>query len=97
MNPDFGNESSDLTLGNKKYSDYTDKVQSLAEEHNLEKKTFLARKGDILIWHANLLHGGEPITKEGSTRKSMVFHYYTKDAICYHEISERPTLKPPIK
>lgn len=96
MNPDFGNESSGLMLGNKKYSDYTDKVQSLADTHGLQKKTFLAKKGDILIWHANLLHGGEPITKEGSTRKSMVFHYYTKDAICYHEISERPTLKPPL-
>ena len=27
------------------------------------------------------------------TRKSMVFHYYAKDVICYHEITQRPTLK----
>lgn len=93
MNGNFDNVGSKLRLGNKTYGDYEDKIQELIETHNLEKKTFVAQKGDLLIWHANLLHGGEPIKKEGSTRKSMVFHYYAKDVICYHEITQRPTLK----
>ena len=93
-NADYGNAGTKYMLGNKQYSDYTSKIKSLADELGLEKKTFLAKKGDILIWHANLLHGGEPITKQDATRKSMVFHYYTNDAICFHEITERPTLKP---
>ena len=50
------------------------------------------QKGDVLVWHANLIHGGEPQTNPESTRKSMVFHYYAQDAICYHEITQRPSL-----
>ena len=39
----------------------------------LEK--FRAKKGDVLIWHADLVHGGAPITNPQSTRKSLVGHY----------------------
>ncbi|MBB5470755.1 hypothetical protein HDG32_006909 [Paraburkholderia sp. CI2] len=49
------------------------------ERHGLEKKTFSARKGDVLIWHANLLHGGGPIADPSRTRKSLVFHYFSAD------------------
>ena len=59
-----------------------------------EKKIFLAKKGDVLIWHANLFHGGEPHKNPEKTRKSMVLHYYNTDCICYHEISQRPALMP---
>ena len=93
MNRDYGNVGSRFKLGDKKYSDYEDHIEGLIQDEKLDKKQFLARKGDVLIWHANLLHGGEPVLSEGSTRKSMVFHYYTRDSICFHEITQRPTLK----
>ncbi len=93
VNRDYGNVGTSLKLGNKTYSDYEDKIESIIQENKLEKKVFLAKKGDILIWHANLLHGGDPMLDENSTRKSMVFHYYAKEAVCYHEITQRPTLK----
>lgn len=64
------------------------KINSL----DLEKKILKAKKGDILIWHANLLHGGEPHIDKTKSRKSMVFHYYNTDCICYHEITQRPAL-----
>jgi ectoine hydroxylase-related dioxygenase (phytanoyl-CoA dioxygenase family) len=48
------------------------------ESHGLEKTTFFARKGDVLIWHANLLHGGGPIADPTRTRKSLVFHYFSE-------------------
>ena len=54
---------------------------------------FLAKKGDLLVWHANLLHGGEKVVDQNSTRKSMVLHYYANDTVCFHEITQRPTLK----
>jgi ectoine hydroxylase-related dioxygenase (phytanoyl-CoA dioxygenase family) len=94
LNSDFGNAGSKLFLGPKDNSDYEDAVQKEIENHDhLQKQTFHAKKGDVLIWHANLLHGGEPHTNKKLTRKSMVFHYYANDAICYHEITQRPTLK----
>ncbi len=93
MNRDFGNTGSRYKLGRKDYHDYEDHIQSVIEKHKLKKEVFLARKGDLLIWHANLLHGGEPVVKKESSRKSMVFHYYTKDAVCFHEVTQRPSLK----
>lgn len=93
MNKDFQNNDSKLLLGNKTYSDYEDKIAEVVKESGLKKEVFTAKKGDLFIWHANLLHGGEPLIDKNSTRKSMVFHYYAKDAVCYHEITQRPTLK----
>ena len=53
---------------------------------------FLARKGDVFLWHANLMHGGEPHHDKALTRKSMVFHYFSRAHICYREITQRPAL-----
>lgn len=92
LNSDYNTSSSLLTLGTKKYSDYEDVLQAMVDEKHFEAKPFLAKKGDVLIWHANLIHGGAPITNKKSTRKSMVVHYYADDVIKYHEITERPSL-----
>jgi hypothetical protein len=32
----------------------------------------MAKKGDVLIWHADLMHGGTPIQDSRQTRKSLV-------------------------
>jgi phytanoyl-CoA dioxygenase PhyH len=37
--------------------------------------SFLACKGDVLIWHADLAHGGSPVKHPGITRKSLVTHF----------------------
>ncbi len=97
MNEDYGNQGDEFYLGNKSYNEYEEKIEELILENNLDKKVFLAKKGDILIWHANLLHGGNKVNNEGSTRKSMVFHYLADDVICYHETTQRPTLKGKFK
>jgi len=79
-------------LGKKKYSDYEDVLDDVIKNSTYSRKEFHAKKGDVLIWHANLVHGGAPILEKGLTRKSMVVHYYAKDVIKYHEITERPSL-----
>lgn len=48
-----------------------------------EPETFLARKGQALIWCANLLHGGSEQTDPRLTRWSQVTHYYFEDCIYY--------------
>jgi ectoine hydroxylase-related dioxygenase (phytanoyl-CoA dioxygenase family) len=92
LNSDFNEGETMLTLGKKNYTDYEDVLEELVSTKGYEKKEFLAKKGDVFIWHANLVHGGAPIINKASTRKSMVIHYYAKDVIKYHEISERPSL-----
>lgn len=92
MNDSFDHGGSSMMIGNENYANYEAAIKDLIEKKGLEKKQFTAKKGDVLIWHANLLHGGDAITKEGSTRKSMVLHYYTDDVICFHEITQRPAI-----
>ena len=92
LNEDFNEGSTSLRLGRKDYGDYEDRIEATIREKGLEKAVFFARKGDVLIWHANLIHGGMPILDPGLTRKSMVIHYYADEVIKYHEITERPSL-----
>lgn len=46
-------------------------------------ETFLAKKGQALIWAANLLHGGSGQNDRRLTRWSQVTHYYFADCIYY--------------
>ncbi len=39
------------------------------------KKSFLGKAGDVLIWHADLAHGGAAIQNPGHTRRSLVTHF----------------------
>jgi len=40
------------------------------------QQQFLPKRGELLIWHANLLHGGEPVQNRCSRRWSQVNHYF---------------------
>ena len=75
---------------------YEDWVERQISERGLQREVFPARKGDVLIWHGNLLHGGLPHVDMTRTRKSMVVHYFEEGDICYHEISQRPAVVKPI-
>ena len=48
------------------------------QQHGLQSEVFSARKGDVFIWNAQLLHGGSRITEPGRTRRSIVFHYFSE-------------------
>lgn len=62
---------------------YHDAWNALMAEHPSPMETFLARKGQALIWCANLLHGGSPQTDLRRTRWSQVTHYYFDDCVYY--------------
>jgi ectoine hydroxylase-related dioxygenase (phytanoyl-CoA dioxygenase family) len=46
-----------------------------SEVSGLPQERLLARKGDVLIWHADLAHGGARIDDRSSSRLSLVAHY----------------------
>ncbi|OHC90664.1 MAG: phytanoyl-CoA dioxygenase [Sphingomonadales bacterium GWF1_63_6] len=56
---------------------------ALCDVHGAREEVFLARKGQALIWCANLLHGGSPQNDARLTRWSQVTHYYFDDCIYY--------------
>lgn len=92
LNTEYGNEGDWLMTGKKTYGDYETMIAEKVAGTTFEKKVFTAKKGDLFIWHANLLHGGEPHLNRDKTRKSMVLHYFDVNRVCYHEITQRPAL-----
>jgi len=54
---------------------YQSDLDAACGQRGLQKQTFLARKGEILLWHAGLVHGGNPIMDTSLTRRSLVTHY----------------------
>jgi ectoine hydroxylase len=90
MTEDIGDRS--VGPGQPKNARYEDRIRDLIAERGLEPVEFTARRGDVLVWHANLLHGGRGIAREDATRKSLVAHYFAKGVLCYHEVTERPAL-----
>ncbi|EQA97235.1 hypothetical protein L286_23190 [Sphingobium sp. HDIP04] len=57
--------------------------QAMCQAHDAHAETFLASKGQALIWCANLLHGGSRQHNARITRWSQVTHYYFDDCIYY--------------
>ena len=89
MTEDLGERRADEQ---SKEDSYSRRIAELVSDSGIEPVEFYARKGDLLIWHANLLHGGRGIEREGATRKSLVAHYFGEGVLCYHESTERPAL-----
>ncbi len=50
--------------------------RELVDRKGYRADAFLAQKGEVLIWHANLLHGGSPVRNRTLSRWSQVSHYY---------------------
>ncbi|QIY90122.1 phytanoyl-CoA dioxygenase family protein [Chryseobacterium gallinarum] len=92
LNSDYDNEGTAFKIGKKSYKAYEEFLENKVKELGLKKEVFRAQKGDLLIWHANILHGGEPHTDKNKTRKSLVYHFFDENSVCYHEVTQRPAL-----
>jgi ectoine hydroxylase-related dioxygenase (phytanoyl-CoA dioxygenase family) len=94
MSEDLDARSGLLFVAKDKDDEYKRRLIAGVEQATIEPVDFLAEKGDVLIWHANLVHGGNAIARNGATRRSLVAHYFARDVLCYHEVTERPALLP---
>ncbi len=66
---------------------YEPRIAELLQEHGLQPFFFGARKGDVLLWHGNLIHGGSPRERMGSSRRALVCHYFAKGCLTYHDLA----------
>ncbi|MFN8656189.1 MAG: phytanoyl-CoA dioxygenase family protein [Candidatus Obscuribacterales bacterium] len=64
-----------------KYKLYEQSIKSIAQENGFERHKLTLKKGEFLLWSANLLHGGEAIIDSLSTRKSQVTHYHFENVV----------------
>lgn len=72
------------------YGHYEAFVESFIAAQGLERKELTLRKGEALIWAANLFHGGSPIRDRTRTRFSQVTHYYFENCIYYSPLMSDP-------
>src|SRR5580658_7028189 len=73
------------------YRSYEEKyepfIQDLILRNDAQPKYFHARRGDVFIWHANLLHGGSKRRDLQRSRKAVVCHFFVKGAFVYHDLA----------
>jgi hypothetical protein len=58
-------------------------VREVIPAYGLEKENAYLKRGQGLIWAANLLHGGDPIGDPQRTRRSQVTHYFFEGCTNY--------------
>lgn len=62
-------------------------IEREVAERGLERKMMLGRKGDVFIWHCQLLHGGSPILAPEKSRASLVTHYWGSNCVSRKRIT----------
>ncbi len=73
---DWGDGSLTQTSASTKTpGDFAAYLANEIARQNLQRQIFLPRRGDLLIWHGNVLHEGTQVDDPGRTRKSYVTHY----------------------
>jgi phytanoyl-CoA hydroxylase len=73
----FSNGRYNLNLDEKPQC--TEYIEQQLINSGIEPLEFSAKKGDVFIWHAHLLHGGTSINNPSLTRKSLVTHYFCSE------------------
>jgi hypothetical protein len=71
------------TVHDPRYDRYAVFQRTLMKDLGFEKVEFHAKRGDILIWSSNIVHGGLPVIDQSRTRWSQVTHYYFPGCVYY--------------
>ena len=75
--------NANTVIGDPTFKPYETAWKALVHYNQIEPQLFRAKKGQALIWAANLLHGGSKQKEPGFTRWSQVTHYYFEQC-CYY-------------
>lgn len=74
----FGGDSKHwdpMIHGDETHTEWAHWLVRKSEELGLEKKIFRPKRGDVLVWSADLVHGGSPVGDRALSRRSIVGHY----------------------
>jgi ectoine hydroxylase-related dioxygenase (phytanoyl-CoA dioxygenase family) len=56
----------------------------------VSKVTYRPKRGTVLVWHENLLHGGSVRRDKSLSRRSIVSHYFADGAIAFYDSTGLP-------
>jgi hypothetical protein len=79
-NEHIGGELSDVSTTQDKFHRLW---EQLVRTHGIEPERFMPKKGQAIIWTANLLHGGDKQVDKKRTRWSQVTHYFFENCAYY--------------
>jgi hypothetical protein len=74
--PEYNMQDIGLEIGYENYQKYELFIEKKMKESAILPSYGQMKKGQALIWHAKLIHGGSKRRVESSTRHSQVTHYY---------------------
>ncbi len=87
LSGDLGIPRKAFKKGEPVYPIYEATLKTYIDAYGLKPETFLPQKGDVLFWHANLVHGGDRRRDLSHSRKALVCHYFAERAVTYHDLS----------
>jgi len=79
-----------LEAGRQQYADYEAFMENWAKTSGNDPYYGVMKKGQVIFWHANLLHGGSKHTNKKRTRHSQVTHYFFEGCKYYTPMSSTP-------
>lgn len=95
---EYSMQDFDLEPGYQNYRHYESHIQEVVEAEGLTPEYGTIKRGQALLWHANLLHGGSAQTDLSRSRHSQVTHYYFEGCDYYtpmNSTAEGPALRRP--
>ncbi len=70
------------------YDEWVTELHTGLEKGGYPETSLLLKKGDCVIWHATLVHGGSPVTGGAErTRRSLVAHFLTTAVERYYDMN----------
>lgn len=80
----FPNPANIPSISMEGWNAYQGAVQKQAQEHGLGQKNVHVKRGDVIIWHPEMLHGGAPHINKARSRRSLVMHVTPVGVPVYH-------------
>lgn len=72
-----------LDFSDRGYPDYEEKIKTFIHRLRIHPRRALLKKGQAVVWAANLLHGGGEVGDQRRTRLSQVTHYFFEGSEFY--------------
>ena len=88
--PYYSMQDLGLEAGYQQYPLYEQAVEKLIQEHGFKPEVGTVKKGQAIIWHANVLHGGADQIDMSRSRHSQVTHYFFEGCKYYTPMESSP-------
>jgi ectoine hydroxylase-related dioxygenase (phytanoyl-CoA dioxygenase family) len=70
------------------FDEWMSELHAALEQGDYQRTVLLPKKGDCVVWHATLMHGGSPVTGGSErTRRSLVAHFLTTAVDSYYDMN----------